>query len=595
MAQFQPVPWIQLSDDLGAPLVGGKVFTYVSGTTTLKTTYTDAALTVPNTNPIVLNARGEAQMALGAGAYTLLLLRADNTFVKTIDGVSDAAAAASTATAALRSDLLANDQTKASAIVTQPTEFANEQPTNVFSILRGRANVKRFWVSTDGSDWKNAFQKASASGARNIVVPGDVLYNVSDKVDILSDQDWYLDNAQITLTDQTKVLFSSVQQSRWGIRGRGQLLGSLVSAATAVETGLLIDGGKRYTVEGLTATKFKGKGIFLTGTVNSGALRGDRGQFNDCAAYENTMGIQVDASAASEYNTWSNTNISGNISGMVMAAGNNTVVGGSIVDNSIGVRLLAGANHGHGMFSGVSINHNQNANLWATGVINGYSFLGCHMYSNGSNTAPIWFEGCRGITVAGGTIDCWIYNDIGSGSGINRVTGNYFPGDYGVVLTTNNTGIPQLSLSGNHGPQGPSTLNDQAFVYVRASRANSTQSAAGGVPVVFNSKQVDNRIAYDATTGIFTSTLASWYTVTVNLTINGASLSAGYAEIKVGATTIAYVPIVNANSGATLAVASASVDVAMLVGDTVTVTCTAGGTVPVIAPNTSWLTIALRG
>ena len=94
MASFQPIPWIQVSDDAGAPLAGGKVWTYISGTTTAKATYTDAALITPNTNPIILNARGEAQMVLGAGAYSLKLLRADDTLVKTIDGVTDVPAAA---------------------------------------------------------------------------------------------------------------------------------------------------------------------------------------------------------------------------------------------------------------------------------------------------------------------------------------------------------------------------------------------------------------------------------------------------------------------------------------------------------------------
>ena len=94
MASFQPIPWIQVPDDAGAPLAGGKIWTYISGTTTAKATYTDAALITPNTNPIILNARGEAQMALGAGAYSLKLLRADDTLVKTIDGVTDLPAAA---------------------------------------------------------------------------------------------------------------------------------------------------------------------------------------------------------------------------------------------------------------------------------------------------------------------------------------------------------------------------------------------------------------------------------------------------------------------------------------------------------------------
>ena len=50
--------------DDGAPLVGGKLWTYASGTTTPQPTYTDSTLTTPNTNPITLNARGEAEIWL---------------------------------------------------------------------------------------------------------------------------------------------------------------------------------------------------------------------------------------------------------------------------------------------------------------------------------------------------------------------------------------------------------------------------------------------------------------------------------------------------------------------------------------------------
>lgn len=45
---------------LGQPLIGGKVYTYAAGTTTPKATYSDVAGTIPNTNPIILDSRGEA-------------------------------------------------------------------------------------------------------------------------------------------------------------------------------------------------------------------------------------------------------------------------------------------------------------------------------------------------------------------------------------------------------------------------------------------------------------------------------------------------------------------------------------------------------
>lgn len=75
-------------DNYGNPLVGGKLYSYASGTTTAKVTYTDATLTTPNTNPILLDARGEADVWLGSGAYTFSLRGADDVTILTEDGIA---------------------------------------------------------------------------------------------------------------------------------------------------------------------------------------------------------------------------------------------------------------------------------------------------------------------------------------------------------------------------------------------------------------------------------------------------------------------------------------------------------------------------
>lgn len=49
-------------DDNGRPLSGGKIYTYEPNTTTPKTTYKDLAATTPNTNPILLDVAGEADI-----------------------------------------------------------------------------------------------------------------------------------------------------------------------------------------------------------------------------------------------------------------------------------------------------------------------------------------------------------------------------------------------------------------------------------------------------------------------------------------------------------------------------------------------------
>jgi hypothetical protein len=65
-------PKFYAQDVNGNPLVGGKLYSYRPGTSTAKATYSDSGLTTANTNPIVLDARGEASVYLN-GATKLVL------------------------------------------------------------------------------------------------------------------------------------------------------------------------------------------------------------------------------------------------------------------------------------------------------------------------------------------------------------------------------------------------------------------------------------------------------------------------------------------------------------------------------------------
>lgn len=69
-----PMPMIRARffDDNGRPLSGGKIYTYEPNTTTPKTTYKDLAATTPNTNPILLDVAGEADIYLD-GLYRVVV------------------------------------------------------------------------------------------------------------------------------------------------------------------------------------------------------------------------------------------------------------------------------------------------------------------------------------------------------------------------------------------------------------------------------------------------------------------------------------------------------------------------------------------
>jgi len=64
MASLTPTPKQQFFDANGNPLVLGKVYTYAGGTTTPIPTYVDQVGATANTNPIILDARGMANIWL---------------------------------------------------------------------------------------------------------------------------------------------------------------------------------------------------------------------------------------------------------------------------------------------------------------------------------------------------------------------------------------------------------------------------------------------------------------------------------------------------------------------------------------------------
>jgi hypothetical protein len=76
----------------GDPLSGGKVQTYIAGTTTPLPTYTTAAGDVPNTNPVILDADGYANIWLGEGTYKISLFDANDVPIFTTDNYPGASA-----------------------------------------------------------------------------------------------------------------------------------------------------------------------------------------------------------------------------------------------------------------------------------------------------------------------------------------------------------------------------------------------------------------------------------------------------------------------------------------------------------------------
>jgi len=151
MALLSPNPKQQFFDANGEPLVGGKIYTYAAGTTTPITTYVDSAGVTTNTNPIILDSRGMANIwLLSTAVYKYAVFDALDVPIFTTDNIGVTLTSASFATP----PVIGSD-TPNSAFFTTISLTANtasklnvgttgERPTPVTGMVRYNSSLTKF-------------------------------------------------------------------------------------------------------------------------------------------------------------------------------------------------------------------------------------------------------------------------------------------------------------------------------------------------------------------------------------------------------------------------------------------------------------------
>lgn len=155
----------------GAPAVGYKLYTYAAGTSTPQATYSDAAGLYANTNPVIMDVRGEA-LIYWSGNYKVVLKTDADVMVWTVDNVADAVGALA---AILANDManLANNTSPVlgSSLVGYLPAGTGAVGTTVQAKLRDVVSTKDFGVVGDGTaDDTTAFNAARAA-ARTAGLP----------------------------------------------------------------------------------------------------------------------------------------------------------------------------------------------------------------------------------------------------------------------------------------------------------------------------------------------------------------------------------------------------------------------------------------
>lgn len=193
MATLTPSAKQQFFDANGNPLAGGKLYTYAAGTTTPLATYTDAGGGTPNTNPVILDSRGEANIWLGSAVYKFKLTTSTDVELWTVDNI-----------AAYNYDVLAAlAASGGSSLVGFIQSGTGATARTVQAKLRDVVSVKDFGAVGNGvADDTTAIQAALNSGAKQVYMPSGT-YKVSSAIKFPSEITIYGDGADKTNISST--------------------------------------------------------------------------------------------------------------------------------------------------------------------------------------------------------------------------------------------------------------------------------------------------------------------------------------------------------------------------------------------------------
>jgi len=157
MAVLMPEGKQSFADSAGLPLVGGKLFTYDAGTSNPRPTYVNSGGISQNTNPIILDGRGEATI-FWQGAYKAVLTDAAGATIWTVDNIVSTDTlidASSSLVTQLRSDLAnTTDPLKGDALVgVKRDDIAGAVALTLHEWnKRASINVRQVGVTGDGSN-----------------------------------------------------------------------------------------------------------------------------------------------------------------------------------------------------------------------------------------------------------------------------------------------------------------------------------------------------------------------------------------------------------------------------------------------------------
>jgi len=261
------IPKFQFSNATGTPLANGTLTVYLAGTTTLTNTWQDYQLTSLNTNPIVLDSRGECVLWLdSAVTYKFVLKNSSGVVQWTQDNLTGAGAAAALLSTALAAP-------SGSSLIGFLQSGAGAVARTVQSKERDTVSVKDFGAVGDGvTDDTASINAMFASSAGKVVNFQSGTYLISSALTPAS-------NCVINVSAGVLIITATVGISMIDLTGKTgvhvfgsgklQMTGTGISANIGV---INLTNATNCIISGVEIQGNQWSGIFMNDSVNCHAM-----------------------------------------------------------------------------------------------------------------------------------------------------------------------------------------------------------------------------------------------------------------------------------------------------------------------------------
>lgn len=181
-ASLVPFPVFRAFDPDGAPLAGGKLYTYAAGSLTPLATYTDQGGGTENANPVILDANGSANVWLAQASYKMTLKDSEGNIQWTVDNIEPEAALilanlANTSNVA-KGDALIGVKQHWSGAVGCTQDRKNSESNSIWDAMTLAQSTAAANKTTTQADvaTTTAIFNAAVLGAKKIYLPAGLYY-----------------------------------------------------------------------------------------------------------------------------------------------------------------------------------------------------------------------------------------------------------------------------------------------------------------------------------------------------------------------------------------------------------------------------------